>query len=44
MGTDTAIWRNPNYHDETDTLATLDFPRVTRVVLGLVAAVGELVI
>ncbi|MCP5070148.1 MAG: M28 family peptidase [bacterium] len=32
--TDTADFRNPNYHQATDTYATLDFPYMTAVVEG----------
>ena len=42
MITDTALFRDPNYHRTTDTIDKLDFERLTRVVLGLEAAVLEL--
>lgn len=42
MVTDTAIYRNPNYHRSTDTVETLDFDKMTRVVTGLVPCVEEL--
>lgn len=35
MVTDTAFYRNPNYHQQTDTPETLDFKRFARVVVGL---------
>lgn len=35
MVTDTAPFRNPHYHEESDSLATIDFPRLARVTLGL---------
>ena len=31
MLTDTALLRNPNYHEPTDRLATLDLPRMARL-------------
>jgi len=42
MVTDTALFRDPNYHRVTDTVDQLDFARLTRVVLGLGAALREL--
>lgn len=42
MVTDTAPFRNPNYHKRTDTPDTLDYDRLARVVSGLVAVVGQL--
>ena len=39
MLTDTANFRNPNYHRPTDTVETLDPVRFTRVVEGVVGAV-----
>ena len=39
MLTDTANFRNPNYHKPTDTVETLDPVRFTRVVAGVVGAV-----
>ena len=41
MLTDTANFRNPNYHKPTDTVETIDAERFTRVVRGVVGAVGE---
>lgn len=35
MVTDTAFYRNPNYHEETDTINTLDFKRMQEVVKGI---------
>lgn len=42
MVTDTALFRNPNYHGPTDTPDTLDYDRMTRVVEGLAALVADL--
>lgn len=42
MVTDTAPFRNPNYHRPTDTADTLDYDRMTHVVLGLERVVAEL--
>jgi Zn-dependent M28 family amino/carboxypeptidase len=42
MVTDTAPFRNPNYHTARDTPETLDYVRFARVVEGLAAVVGEL--
>ena len=41
--TDTADFRNPNYHSENDTPGTLDYAVMAGVTSGLVAAFGELV-
>ncbi|MBK1792302.1 M28 family peptidase [Persicirhabdus sediminis] len=38
MVTDTAFYRNPHYHEETDTLDQLDFERMAQVVTGVHAA------
>ncbi|MBM4324055.1 MAG: M28 family peptidase [Deltaproteobacteria bacterium] len=35
MVTDTSFFRNPNYHQETDTIGTLDFEKMAEVVKGL---------
>jgi hypothetical protein len=35
MVTDTAMMRNANYHQRTDTVDTLDYDRLARVVEGL---------
>jgi len=42
MVTDTALFRNPNYHTVTDTPETLDYERFARVVDGLTSVVGDL--
>jgi Zn-dependent M28 family amino/carboxypeptidase len=42
MVTGTAPFRNPNYHQETDTPETLDYERMSRVVEGLAAVVRDL--
>lgn len=42
MVTDTAYLRNPNYHQPTDTIDTLDFERMTEVVRGVVYALANL--
>ncbi|MBU0574757.1 MAG: peptidase M28, partial [Proteobacteria bacterium] len=42
MITDTAFYRNPNYHGEGDTIATLDFDRMSRLLKGLVKTVEDL--
>jgi Zn-dependent M28 family amino/carboxypeptidase len=42
MVTDTAIFRNPNYHQPTDKPDTLDYDRMARVVLGLMRVVTDL--
>jgi nucleotide-binding universal stress UspA family protein len=43
MVTDTALFRNPHYHEETDTPDTLDYERMARVVEGLGEVVRSLV-
>jgi hypothetical protein len=43
MVTDTAPFRNPNYHEPTDLPATLDFQQLTRVTVGLDAVLRSLV-
>lgn len=40
MITDTAVFRNPHYHRESDTVETLDRDRYTRVVDGLMHSLG----
>ncbi len=35
MITDTSFFRNKNYHESTDTLETLDIPRMTKVIDGI---------
>ena len=42
MVTDTALFRNPNYHTPRDAPDTLDYERMTHVGEGLVEVVGEL--
>jgi Zn-dependent M28 family amino/carboxypeptidase len=42
MITDTAFYRNPNYHQPSDTAETLDYDRAAEVVKGLYAAVVAL--
>jgi Peptidase family M28 len=39
MVTDTAFFRNPNYHEPTDTPDTLDYRRMARATAGVLAAV-----
>jgi Zn-dependent M28 family amino/carboxypeptidase len=39
MVTDTALFRNPNYHEPTDTPDTLDYDRLARAVDGIEAVV-----
>lgn len=38
MITDTSFYRNPNYHQKTDTIDTLDFAKMAQVVDGVVNA------
>lgn len=38
MINDTSFLRNPHYHQKTDTINTLDFPRMARVVDGVYGA------
>lgn len=42
MITDTAFFRNPNYHTENDTPQTLDYVRMAQVVEGVERAVRDL--
>ncbi len=42
MITDTAFYRNPHYHGETDTIDTLDFDLMAEVVRGLYYTLGSL--
>lgn len=42
MVTDTAFYRNPNYHTLGDVPETLDFQRMAKVVLGLKSVIEEL--
>jgi Zn-dependent M28 family amino/carboxypeptidase len=43
MVTDTAIFRNPNYHQPGDTAETLDYDRLTLAVKGLEGVISELI-
>jgi Zn-dependent M28 family amino/carboxypeptidase len=42
MITDTAVFRNPNYHESTDTPDTLDYERLAWVVVALEGTIREL--
>jgi len=42
MITDSAFYRNPNYHEATDTIDTLDFDRMAEVVKGAYSAIVSL--
>ena len=42
MITDTAFYRNPNYHGIGDVPSTLDYERLAEVVIGLKASIREL--
>lgn len=42
MVTDTAVFRNPNYHKPTDTAEKVDFDKLARVTLGLAQAIRDL--
>lgn len=42
MVTDTAFYRNPNYHTAGDLPETLDFKRMSKVVLGLRSSIEKL--
>ncbi len=42
MATDTAMFRNPHYHRDTDTPETLDYERMARVTEGIARVVAEL--
>jgi len=42
MVTDTAFYRNPNYHEAGDTAKTLDYGKMAEVVAGLFKALGEI--
>ena len=39
MITDTAFFRNPNYHQRTDTIDTLDLKKMSEVIKGIYFAV-----
>ncbi len=41
MVTDTALYRNPRYHEQTDTPDSLDYGRMARVVSGLLKILTE---
>ncbi|MGA2331610.1 MAG: M28 family peptidase [Syntrophales bacterium] len=42
MVTDTAFFRNPNYHTEADTIDTLDFDKMSDLLKGLIQAAKDL--
>ena len=42
MLTDTAFYRNRNYHSSTDSLETLDYKKMAEVVKGVFAAIQNL--
>lgn len=42
MITDTAFYRNKNYHKKTDTMETLDLSRMARVIDGLLGSLTEI--
>jgi Zn-dependent M28 family amino/carboxypeptidase len=42
MITDTAFYRNPNYHAPGDTAETLDYDRMTELVIGLYKTLGSI--
>lgn len=42
MVTDTAFYRNPNYHDPGDTCETLDYEKMTELTEGLYEALREI--
>ena len=42
MVTDTANFRNPNYHRRTDTAETLDYDSMSRLVSGLTVMIERL--
>ena len=42
MISDTAFYRNPNYHEESDTPDTLDYTRMAKVVVGLFESLQSL--
>ncbi len=42
MVTDTAPFRNPHYHLETDTIETIDYASMARIVSGLEAVISHL--
>jgi Zn-dependent M28 family amino/carboxypeptidase len=42
MITDTAFYRNPNYHRETDTIDTLNFDKMSDILRGLIQVAKDL--
>ena len=42
MITDTSFFRNRNYHQETDTIETLDFERMAELIQGLSWTLSEM--
>ena len=42
MLTNTALFRNPNYHKHTDTVETLDFQAMASITKNLVAAISRI--
>ena len=42
MLTDTALFRNPNYHKHTDTVENLDFQAMASITENLVSAIKKL--
>ena len=42
MITDTAFYRNPNYHTPDDTIETLDFDQMAKLLQGLKQAAIDL--
>ena len=42
MVTDTATFRNPNYHKVSDAVETVDYPQLARVMAGVEGVVREL--
>lgn len=42
MVTDTAFYRNPNYHTDADTIDTLDFDKMSDLLKGLIQATKDL--
>jgi hypothetical protein len=42
MITDTAFFRNPNYHTTRDTIDTLNFDKMTSLCEGLIAMAKDL--
>jgi hypothetical protein len=42
MVTDTAIFRNPHYHEHSDAIATIDYVRLATVTIGIQSIIEEL--